>query len=120
MSNRETYPSSQSPLTGDIDGSAGKTQVTVTGWQTIPIDVGTPDDMSQPVFDSLNGRWHFELPPNIAVILNATPDSLGNLMGGDILSDDYNFLVNNAGLDVLVNWTYGFAFQVFVDGIGVA
>lgn len=119
MSNRETYPASQSPLTGDIDGTAGETQITVTGWQGNPIDPGFPVDMAEPFYDAVNEAWHFRLPGNIAVIINATPDSLNNLLGGTVLSDDYEFLVDNVGLEVLTGWSHGFSSQVFVDGVGV-
>lgn len=119
MANRETYPASQSPLQGDISGPAGATQVTVVGFQNIPAQAGTPADMAGWVYDANDNIWIPKIPANIAVILNASENGGGLLTGGEILSDDWEFYVNNVGLDVLVGWPYGFANQVFVNGVGV-
>ena len=61
MSNRETFPSSQSPLTGDINGPAGAQSVTVTGWQTFPVSPTPPETQQIMVFGS-DGVWHPEDP----------------------------------------------------------
>jgi hypothetical protein len=50
MSNRETYPASQSPLAGDISGKAGQTLVTVVGIQTIPVSPTPPSDQQGLIF----------------------------------------------------------------------
>ncbi|SRR6266478_1511925 len=61
MANRESYPANQSPLQGDIDGSAGEQLVTVTGIQTIPVDPTTPQPQQLLVMGS-DGVWHPEDP----------------------------------------------------------
>ena len=119
MSNRETYPASQSPLQGDISGPAGATLVTVTGFQGIPIQPGVPTDSAGWIYDANANEWFWEIPPNIAIILNGTPNGVGVLTGGEIMSDDYVISVNNVGLEVLASWSLGFGFKVFVNGTGV-
>lgn len=57
MSNRETYPASQSPLQGDVSGAAGATTVTVTGIQGTPISPIPPDDQQVLVYQALTNRW---------------------------------------------------------------
>ena len=109
MANRETYPASQSPLQGDISGPAGATTVTVVGIRTTPVAPISPTDQQELTFSALLGEWIPQSPGNVSIEIN----------GLDV-SDDYSFLVNCIGLDVLVGWTHGFAFQVFVDGTGVA
>jgi hypothetical protein len=107
--NRETYPAAQSPLQGDISAAPGATTVTVTGFQTIPAQAGTPPD------DSPTGKWLYEVPPNVTVILNAD----ATLSGGEFMSDDWMISANNISLENLVGWSHGFAFNVFVNGTGV-
>lgn len=123
MANRETFPAAQSPLTGDLDGGAGDTTVTVVGLQTIPIDPTPPTDEETLVFDAqlgLQGQWTPRLDANISVTIGEFLTAGGEIISrGRKLSDDYDFLVNCVGLDVLVGWSYGFAFQVFVNGTGV-
>lgn len=109
MANRESYPASQSPLTGDIDGSAGETVVTVVGFQGIPIEGSIPTDNSSWVYNAALSRWEWQPPENVDIILN---DRV-------IMSDDFDFLCNCIGLEVLVNWPFGFSHQVFVNGTGV-
>ena len=106
MANRETYPASQSPLQGDLSGTAGATTVTVVGLQTVPVAPGTPPTGADLVFDGT--QWSGQLPANIALELN-----------GQDFSDDWEFMVNNVSLDMLVGWSYGFAFKVFINGVGV-
>jgi hypothetical protein len=69
--NRETYPASQSPLTGDISGPAGATSVTVTGWQTYPVASTEPEPQQIMVFGS-DGVWHPEDP------IVSGPDPVGS------------------------------------------
>jgi hypothetical protein len=120
MSNRETFPASQSPLTGDISGPAGATSVTVVGIQNIPVEHLGPTDQMNLTYNAVTQQWEPALPGNISVILNGTADSLGVLTGFTIISDDYDVLVNHVGLEVLVGWPYGFGFNVYVNGTGVA
>lgn len=83
MANRETYPASQSPLTGDIRGAAGESQVTVVGFQTRPASPIQPPDKSEWRYDLNTNTWFPLLPANIAIMLN-----------GDDVSDDHLIYVN--------------------------
>ena len=122
MSNRETYPASQSPLTGDISGPAGATSITVVGLQNNPVAPINPTQAEvltwESDVDSPTGEWQPKLPLN-AVLLGGTPDGQGVLQGFVIASADLTFLVNNVGMEVLVDWAFGFAFQVFLNGTGI-
>lgn len=120
MANRETYPASLSPLTGDISGPAGAQQVTVVGLQTVPVDSITPVQQANLVYDYNVGKWMVRVPGNMSVLLNGTPDSIGNLQAFTAISDDYDFTVNNISLSMLVGWALGFNFSVYVNGTGVA
>ena len=124
MSNRETYPSAQSPLTGDISGAAGETNVTVVGIQTIPVDPTPPTAEEEFYFDQalgLQGEWSPRLDSNRSITLGTFLTNSGEIISrGQKLSDDYDFLVNCVGLEVLVGWSHGFIFQVFVNGTGIA
>lgn len=82
MANRETYPAAQSPLTGDIDGAAGASRVTVVGWQSSPIDVGPPVDQNIYRFNFNDNRWELKL------------DTACILVEDDPVSDDYDIFVN--------------------------
>ena len=123
MANRETYPASQSPLTGDISGPAGATSVTVVGLQNNPVAPGGPGQANVLVWeqnsDGSSGEWQPQIPLN-AVLLGGTPDGQGVLQGFVIASTDLAFLVNNVGMEVLADWAYGFAYQVFLNGTGLA
>jgi hypothetical protein len=119
--NRETFPSSQSPLTGDISGAAGQTNVTVVGLQTIPIDPTPPTAEEELYYDVGLLEWSPRLDANRSITLGTFATDSGDIISrGQKLSDDYDFLVNCVGLEVLVGWTYGFSFQVFCNGTGVA
>lgn len=120
MANRETYPAAQSPLVGDISGPAGASRVTVVGLQNRPVSAATPVEQARLTWDEVEGNWTPKVPGNMSVLLNGTPDALNVLQGFLDISDDYAFLVNCVGLEVLTGWAYGFDFQVFVDGMGVA
>ncbi len=124
MANRETYPASQSPLTGDISGAAGETNVAVVGIQTIPVDPTPPTAEEEFYFDQalgLQGEWTPRLDSNRSINIGTFATAGGEILSrGRKLSDDYDFLVNCVGLEVLVGWSHGFAFQVFVNGTGVA
>lgn len=121
MANRETYPSAQSPLTGDIAGAAGQTSVTVVGIQTIPVDSTPPTAEDELFYDVGLLEWSPRLDLNRSVTLGTFLTASGDIVSrGQKLSDDYDFLVNCIGLDVLVGWSHGFSFQVFVNGTGVA
>ncbi len=88
MANRETYPASQSPLAGDIDGSAGETRVTVTGWQGVPIDAGPPVDQNIYRYNFNDNRWELKL------------DTACIFVNGDPASPDYVVFVNGTFLKV--------------------
>jgi len=121
MANRETFPASQSPLTGDLSGAAGATNVTVVGLQTIPIDPTPPTDEERLVCDVELNEWSPQLDANISITLGEFLTAGGEIISrGQKLSDDYDFLVNCVGLEVLVGWSHGFSFQVFCNGTGVA
>ena len=124
MSNRETFPASQSPLTGDISGAAGETNVTVIGIQTAPVDPTPPTAEEEFYFDQalgLQGEWTPRLDSNRSITLGTFLTDSGEILSrGRKLSDDYDFLVNCVGLEALVDWSHGFAFQFFVNGTGVA
>jgi hypothetical protein len=55
--NRESYPSSQSPLLGDISGPAGATLVTVVGIQKVPVITTLPTDQQVLTFVAASGMW---------------------------------------------------------------
>ena len=121
MSNRETFPASQSPLTGDISGAAGQTSVTVIGIQTVPVDPTPPTAEEEFFYDVDLLEWSPRLDSNRSVTLGTFLTDSGDIISrGQKLSDDYDFLVNCVGLEVLVGWSHGFAFQVFVNGTGIA
>lgn len=119
MSNRETYPASQSPLAGDINAPAGATTVTVTGIQTQPVAATIPTDKDVLRFNTEadTPEWEPTADGNASVTIGTF-----SLAGGVIatkgltISDDYEFSVNNVGIDGLVGWAYGFASEVFVNG----
>jgi hypothetical protein len=119
MANRETYPASQSPLTGDISGPAGAQRVTVTGIQGNPVDSILPGEQNLLTFDRVNIKWAIKPPGNMSVLLNGFFNSSLLLVGFSDISDDYVFSVNNVGLESLVGWALGFTFKVFVNGVGV-
>lgn len=123
MANRETYPASQSPLTGDISGPAGAQQVTVTGIQGIPVSPQTgtsPTDKDKLVYHNDNGDWEPTADGNVAVTIGTYATNGGVVTSkGQALSDDRAFSVNNVAIDGLVGWTLGFAFDIYVNGVGV-
>ncbi len=81
--NRETYPSAQSPLQGDIDGPAGATQVRVTGLRAVPIAPIPPLDHQKLEFDDATNRWIPVSPANQSISIN-----------GIVVSDDYDISFN--------------------------
>ena len=98
MANRESYPSAQSPLRGDVSGAAGATTVTVTGLQTIPVKSGTPSDQQVLTYIAADGQWE------------ASSNSSANRsieVNGIVLSDDYdigvNLVLGTTNSPVLVN-----------------
>lgn len=119
MATRETYPAQLFPLRGDISAEAGDVSVTVIGIQTTPVDPRAPGgdniapDVSSPALVALGGN-------NVTQAV-WTPVLLDNsiLVDGVPVSDDYGFLINGIGTEVLLDWAYGFAFQVFLNGTGV-
>ena len=123
MANRETYPASQSPLTGDISGPAGAQQVTVTGLQGVPVAPQTstsPTDQDKLTYQAANGDWEPTTDRNVAVTIGTYATSGGAVTSkGVFLSDDRNFSVNNIGIDGLVGWSLGFAFDIYVNAVGV-
>ena len=117
MANRETYPASQSPLNGDISGQAGNTTVTVTGIQTQPVSPAVPVDQDTLRYITERSRWEPTADGNSSIRLGTFVEIAGQIVSkGITISDDYDFLVNNVDLTVLVGWAFGFASQVFVNG----
>jgi|SRR5271165_2252909 len=98
--NRETYPSSQSPLKGDVSGAAGATTVTVTGLQRTPISVNVPSNGNVLTFVSSTKMW------------TPSGNSFNNesiQVNGVAVSDDY---------DVGVNLVLGISSSpMFVNGV---
>lgn len=119
MANRETYPASQSPLTGDISGPAGATQVTVVGLQGNPVAPGGPNDQANLTWSQIDDQWEPKVP-TWTFSVHGSPDALGNLQGFTIISDDWDIFINNVGTDLLVSWALGFGKQFFVNGTGIA
>jgi hypothetical protein len=117
--NRETYPAAQSPLTGDISGPASAQTVTVVGLQTNSVASGLPSEQARLTWSAVTQEWVPQVPSNMSILLNGFISG-GNLIGFIDISDDYDFLVNHVGLEVLVNWTLGFSFNVYVNEMGVA
>ena len=117
MSNRETYPAAQSPLTGDINGQAGDTTITVVGIQTQQVSPALPIDQDTFRFNAGFPRWEPQPDGNSSVTLGEFLTAGGVVTKkGITVSDDYDFLVNNVGMECLVDWPYGFASQVFLNG----
>lgn len=83
MSNRETYPASQSPLQGDIDGSAGATLVTVVGFQHVPASPTPPLDHQKWVYHEDLNQWVPTSDANESISFN-----------GLTVSDDYDIGFN--------------------------
>jgi hypothetical protein len=90
--NRQTYPATQAPLTGDISGPAGATQVAVVGIRGIPVSSATPTDMQLLRFIAANGDWEPSNDGNTAIYLNGFP-----------VSDDYLVYVNPVTPIITVN-----------------
>lgn len=117
MANRETYPAAQSPLQGDVSGPAGATTVTVVGIQTQPVSPAVPVDQDTFRYNAAVPQWEPKADGNASVTIGTFVQTGGQIVSKGVnISDDYAFLVNNVGLDVLVNWALGFASQVFVNG----
>lgn len=117
MANRETYPASQSPLQGDISGPAGATLVTVVGIQTQPVAPTLPIDKDTFRYNAVVPEWEPTADGNASVTIGTFATAGGTTVSKGVnISDDYDFLVNNVGLDILVGWSHGFASQVFVNG----
>jgi hypothetical protein len=110
MANRESYPAAQSPLQGDVIGAAGATQVTVVGLQGNPVSPTPPDLQARLTWDGT--AWTPIVPSYTIALENAD----GTLV---ILSDDWEIYINGVGTEVLVDWPYSFAFQMYVDSTGV-
>jgi len=113
MANRQVFPSSLFPLRGDLSAEAGATSVKVIGIQGIPVVIngsagnpGTPQGPYALVF--IAGVGWTPIPLNCSVLCNGVP-----------VSDDYAFFSKGVDLAFLVNWTHGFAFFVFQNGVGV-
>ena len=91
MSNRETFPASLSPITGDVSAGAGARQTTVTGLQGTPVSTTTPNDKDFLMFDAVTSKWEPQQGTGTAITVNGVPTS-----------DDYDVYVN-AGPLVMVN-----------------
>ncbi len=120
MSNRESFPPSASPLTGDIDGGAGDTTVTVVGIQTQSVSSAVPVDKDIFRYNAAVPQWEPKADGNSSITLGTYVTAGGEVVSrGVTLSDDYEVLVDNVSLEGLVGWTYGFASQFFVDGTAI-
>lgn len=118
--NRETYPASQSPLSGDISAPAGATLATVVGLQTNPVSTATPADKDALRWHADNGDWEPTTDGNVKVTLGTYATAGGAVVSKGIpISDDLDFSVNNIAIDGLVGWSHGTAFDFFVNGVGV-
>ena len=113
MANRQVFPSSLFPLRGDVSAEAGATSVKVVGIQGNPVVIngsaGSPTTPIGPyalVF--IAGIGWTPVPLECTVLCDGVP-----------VSDDYAFFSNGIDLAFLVGWTYGFAFFVFQNGVGV-
>lgn len=117
MANRETYPASQSPLLGDVSGQAGDSTVTVVGIQRQPVSSAIPVDQDTFRYIASVPDWEPQADGNSSLTLGTYVTAGGEIVSkGITVSDDYDFLVNNIGIDGLVGWTYGFASQVYLNG----
>ena len=119
MANRETYPASQSPLSGDVSAPAGATTVTVTGIQTQPVAATTPTDKDVLRFNAGvdTPEWEPTADGNARVTIGTFTQAGGvTATKGLTISDDTEFSVNNVAIDGLVGWAYGFASDIFVNG----
>ena len=108
MSNRETFPPSVSPFVGDLSAIPGAT-----------LEAGLPTEQANLTYSAVGEQWEPQVPPNASILLNGFISN-STLVGFLILSDDYDFLVDHVGLGILVNWSLGFGFNVYVNGTGVA
>lgn len=118
--NRETYPAAQSPLQGDIDGPAGARTVTVIGIQTQPVSPAIPTDKDKLQYDASVPEWAPTPDGNASFTIGTYATAGGVVISkGETISDDYEVLVNNVSIDGLVGWAYGFASQVFVNGVAI-
>jgi hypothetical protein len=117
VANRETFPPSASPLQGDISGPAGASTVTVVGIQTQPVAPTIPIDKDTFRFNASVPEWEPTADGNASVTIGTYATAGGTIISKGVnISDDYDFLVNNFGLDVLVGWALGYASQVFING----
>jgi hypothetical protein len=107
MANRQVSPASLFPLRGDLSAEAGATTVLVIGLQGIPVEAGTPSNADALVYNPTLNQWT-QVLLNGSIFINGVPQS-----------DDWMFSVNNIDLEVLVGWAFGFAFKVFINGVGV-
>lgn len=73
--NRQTYPASQSPLTGDISGPAGASQVTVTGIQNTHVESTPPEDGQILVYVGADSQ--IEWAAGEAIYVNGRPTGSG-------------------------------------------
>ncbi len=89
MPNRETYPASQSPLTGDLSAPAGATQVKVVGLQGTPILPTPPNDQDVLRFVLNDSAWEPSADGNGCIQVN-----------GAHVSDDYLIFVNGTFVKV--------------------
>lgn len=87
MSNRETFPASLSPITGDVSAAAGVRQATVTGLQGVPVSPATPSDQNILIFSAASSQWQPGPGTGTAIMVNGIPTS-----------DDYDVYVNSGPL----------------------
>jgi hypothetical protein len=120
VANRETFPPSASPLQGDISGQAEDTTVTVVGIQRQPVSPAIPIDKDTLRYNISIPQWEPKADGNSSVTIGTFATAGGEIISkGTTISDDYDFAVNNIGIDGLVGWVYGFASQVFVNGAAI-
>lgn len=118
--NRETYPASLSPIKGDVNAGAGAKTATVVGIQTQAVAPTIPTDKDVLRFNAAVPDWEPTADGNAAVTIGTFATAGGvTTSKGLSISDDRDFSVNNIGINGLVGWSLGFAFDIFVNGVGV-
>lgn len=95
MANRETYPSSQSPLQGDISGPAGTTIVTVVGIQRQPVSPAVPTDKDTLRYNENVPDWEPTADGNSSITIGTFVVTAGQITSkGKTISDDHLIYVN--------------------------
>lgn len=73
--NRETYPASLSPMTGDAVAGVGAKQTTVVGIQNNPVSPTSPNGGDVLQFNSTSNMWEPTPEANGFIFINGVPVS---------------------------------------------